>query len=85
MEVDTITEMFKLSEENYRNKNYRYKNYIDDGDSKTYSGIINSVPYSNTAVIKKECIDYVLKRMRSKLQEFKRKNEGLDGKKLINR
>lgn len=72
----TIVEMFKRSEENY---GVKYINY-GDGDSKTYSSIINSAPYADTFVIKKKCIGYVQKRMGSRLQECKEKNKGLGGK-----
>ncbi|KMQ87762.1 hypothetical protein RF55_12871 [Lasius niger] len=62
MEVDAITEMFQRSVENY---GVKYVNYIGDGDSKTYTGIVNVAPYDNTPVIKKECIGHVQKRMGS--------------------
>lgn len=50
MEIDAIVEMFKRSEENY---GVKYINY-GDGDSKTYSSIINSAPYADIFVIKKK-------------------------------
>lgn len=53
MEVDAMVEMFSYSETKY---GVKYANYIGDGDSKTYSGIIKSDPYKNTTVNKKECI-----------------------------
>ncbi|CAK9813129.1 Transposable element Tcb2 transposase [Anthophora plagiata] len=53
MEVDSIVEMFKRSESLY---NVRYDNYIGDGDSKTYKGIVDSNPYQDLVVKKKECI-----------------------------
>jgi len=37
MEVLSIKEMFQRSEEKY---DVKYKNYIGDGDSKTYTGVI---------------------------------------------
>jgi len=43
MEVEAITEMFKNSRKTY---NVKYTNYIGDGDSKTYTGIINAAPYN---------------------------------------
>lgn len=57
MEVDAIVEMFKRLQNNY---GVKYINYIGDGDSKTYNGIISSVLYSNnTSIIKKECIEHI--------------------------
>lgn len=50
MEVDAVVEMFKRSETLH---GVKYVNYIGDGDSKTYTGIVNAAPYENTAVIKK--------------------------------
>lgn len=56
MEVDAITEMFHRSQKNY---GVKYVNHIGDGDSKTYTGIINSAPYSTIPINKKECIGHV--------------------------
>lgn len=56
MEVDSIVEIFKRSIEKY---NVQYRNYIGDGDSKTYTGIVNAHPYGALEVIKKECIGHV--------------------------
>ena len=50
MEVDSIVEMFKRSETLY---DVRYGNYVGDGDSKTYKGIVDSNPYQNLIVKKK--------------------------------
>ena len=41
MEVSSSVSMFQRSFEKY---GLRYKNYIGDGDSKTYSGILNAEP-----------------------------------------
>lgn len=59
---------------------FKYINYIGDEDSKTYSGIINSAPYVDTVVTKKECIGYVQKWMGSRLRECKKKNKNLGGR-----
>ncbi|XP_067205402.1 uncharacterized protein [Linepithema humile] len=77
MEVDGITEIFKRSQEKYAVK---YVNYIGDGDSKTYKGIIDAAPYGETVINKKECVGHVQKRMGSRLRECKKKNKGLGGK-----
>lgn len=58
-----------------------YTNYIGDGDSKTYTGIINAKPYGEEIeIIKKECVGHVQKRMGSRLRECKKKNPGIGGK-----
>ncbi|XP_066583306.1 LOW QUALITY PROTEIN: uncharacterized protein [Prorops nasuta] len=77
MEVDGIVEMFKQSQEKY---NVKYVNYIGDGDSKTYKGIVDAAPYGETAIIKKECVGHVQKRMGSRLRDCKKRNKGLGGK-----
>ncbi|EFN83709.1 hypothetical protein EAI_03180, partial [Harpegnathos saltator] len=46
----------------------------------TYTGIINSHPYGDVAVMKKECVGHVQKRMGSRLREYKKKNPGIGGK-----
>ena len=60
MKVIAIKEMFQRSTKNQ----VKYKNYIGDGDSKTYTGVLDSKPYGETFLInKKECIGHVQKRM----------------------
>lgn len=78
MEVDSMVEMFQRSQKLY---GVRYKNYIGDGDSKTYSNIVSSKPYGNSFLIKKkECIGHVQKKMGRKLRELKKKQKGLGGR-----
>lgn len=68
MEVSSIVTMFQRSFEKY---GLRYANYIGDGDSKTYSGILNAKPYGEDFVInKKECVGHVLKRMGARLRDL---------------
>lgn len=74
MEVDAIVEIFKQSEMKY---GVKYTNYIEDGDSKTYSGVLEASPYENTIINKKECIEYLQKRMGSQLRILKTKHSGL--------
>ena len=62
IEVDSIVEIFKCSIEKY---NVQYRNYVGDGDSKTYTGIMNANPYGDLKFTKKECIGHVQKRMGS--------------------
>lgn len=67
MEVSAMTEMFRRSEKNY---GVKYKYYIGDGDSKTYTGVIQSQPYGKDFIIhKKECIGHVQKRMGKRLRD----------------
>jgi len=77
MEVDAVIEMFQRSETLHQVK---YANYIGDGDSKTFKGIVDSQPYENFTVLKKECIDHVQKRMGTRLRNLKKKNVGLGGR-----
>lgn len=77
MEVDAIIEIFLRSEKLY---GVKYINYIGDGDLKTYIGIVNSAPYGDTIIYKKECISHVQKQMRSRLLECKRQHKELGGK-----
>lgn len=57
---------FKRSVEKF---GVQYRNYIGDGDSKTYSGILKAVPYGDKKVMKKECIRHVQKRMGTRIRD----------------
>ncbi|XP_063986122.1 uncharacterized protein LOC135167084 isoform X2 [Diachasmimorpha longicaudata] len=71
MEVSSIIEMFKRSIVKH---GVRYVNYIGDGDSKTYSGILKAQPYGEDFVVnKKECIGHVQKRMGTRLRDLVKK------------
>ena len=49
----------------------RYRNYIGDGDSKAYSGLVNSKPYGDDfSIVKKECVGHVQKRTDTRLREI---------------
>ncbi|XP_025154263.1 uncharacterized protein LOC112588450 [Harpegnathos saltator] len=68
MEVDAVIEMFNRSEEKYGVK-YRY--YIGDGDSKTFTGILQKVDNGNDfEIFKKECVGHVQKRMGARLRNI---------------
>ncbi|CAH2086841.1 unnamed protein product [Euphydryas editha] len=68
MEVSSIIEMFKRSIVKH---GLRYMNYIGDGDSKTYSGLLKAQPYGEDFVInKKECVGHVQKRMGTRLRKL---------------
>ena len=56
--------------------------YIEDGDSKTYKGILNVSSYGDPVVQKKrkECVGHVEKRMSRRLRNVKRTNKGVGGK-----
>lgn len=77
MEVDAVTEMFKRSESLH---NLRYENYVGDGDSKTFKGIVDSQPYLHFIVKKKECIDHVQKRAGTRFRNIKKRTKGLGGR-----
>lgn len=79
MEVDSVIEMFQRSLEKF---GVMYKNYIGDGDSKTYSGILKAAPYDNQEVVKKECIGHIQKRMGKRLRDCVNNNsETVENKK----
>ncbi|XP_029161124.1 uncharacterized protein LOC114932878 [Nylanderia fulva] len=77
MEVDAVIEMFQRSEQLHQVK---YVNYIGDGDSKTFKGLLESQQVENSSVKKKECIDHVQKRMGTRLRKLKNAMKGLGGK-----
>ncbi|CAH4001251.1 unnamed protein product [Pieris brassicae] len=71
MEVSLVIEMFKRSIVKH---GLRFVNYIGDGDSKTYSGLLKAQPYGEDFVInKKECVGHVQKRMGTRLRELVKK------------
>lgn len=77
MEVESMKEMFSRSVERY---NVMYTNYIGDGDSKTYRGLLDLKLYGDVEVTKKECIGHVQKRMGSRLRQCVKKNKGISGR-----
>ena len=80
MEVDSIKEMFGRSLEQL---GVRYRNYIGDGDSKIFKGILDLNPYGDRfPVVKNECINHVEKRMGSQLRAIK-KQEKLGGRRKL--
>lgn len=69
--------MFSRSEELYGMK---YGNYIGDGDSKTFTAVVNLNLYGDKlTVVKNECIEHVQKRIGTRLRNI-RKVEKLDEK-----
>lgn len=78
MEVDSMIELFSRSVEKH---GIMYTNYVGDGDSKTYTGIINAKPYGDEIeIIKKECVGHVQKRMGTRLRKCKKNHPGIGGK-----
>lgn len=61
MEVDAAVEMFGRSEEK---NGVKYVQYIGDGDSKTFKGVLDTNPYNDDpVVVKKECVGHIQKYM----------------------
>lgn len=78
MEVDAVVEMFQRSENIY---GVKYKNYVGDGDSKTYKSVVEKKPFGDEfEIVKKECVGHVQKRMGTRLRNTKKKHKGLGGK-----
>ncbi|XP_014478531.1 PREDICTED: uncharacterized protein LOC106746440 [Dinoponera quadriceps] len=78
MEVDAMIELFSRSVEKH---GVMYTNYVGDGDSKTYTGIINAKPYGDeNEIVKKECVGHVQTRMGTRLRGCKKNNPGIGGK-----
>ena len=43
--------------------NLRYTEYLGDGDTKSYHGVVSSKPYDDIPVMKLECIGHIQKRV----------------------
>lgn len=83
MEASSILEMFLRSLKKY---GLRYTSYIGDGDSKTFTKVVNSKPYGEDVITKKECVGHVQKRMGTRLRELVKKTVQeiiVNGKKII--
>ncbi|XP_068987314.1 uncharacterized protein [Bombus flavifrons] len=77
MAVEAVKTMFQRSVQN----GVRYRNYIGDGDSEVNSELVNSKPYGDDfAIVKKECVGHVEKRMGTRLREIKMERKSLSGK-----
>lgn len=73
MEVEAIKTMFARSEQLY---GVKYGNYIGDGDSKTFQGVLKLNPYGDElTVVKNECIGHVQKRMGTRLRSIKKEKK----------
>ena len=76
----------RIFERSYVELGLKYKDMLGDGDSATYSSIVDSKPYGDECVPKKlECIGHVQKRVGSRLRMLKNTYKGRklsDGKGL---
>ncbi|KAG8229879.1 hypothetical protein J437_LFUL008271 [Ladona fulva] len=72
MEVDGMLEIFARSIELH---NTKYKRYIGDGDTKTFTSLLKV----DKDLEKKECINHVHKRMGSRLRNAKKIHKNLGG------
>ena len=69
MEVGAVIEMFRRSEKQYVGA--KISNYIGDGDSKTFSNLVEAKPYGeNFTINMKECVGHVQKRMGRRLRDL---------------
>lgn len=77
MEVSAVVDIFMRSEALH---NVRYKNYLGDGDTSSYSTVSQLKPYGPDFTIQKlECVGHVQKRMSTRLLTLKHKT----GKQLL--
>ena len=65
MEVAGAIKLFHRSVES---RGVRYVQYLGDGDSKAYMGVVNSKPYGECEISKLECVGHVQKRFGSPLK-----------------
>lgn len=73
MEVQGMLEMFARAEYIH---NATYKNYIGDGDTKTFKALLEQ----DEEIQKKECVNHVQKRMGSRLRNVKKTNKKIGGR-----
>ena len=64
-----MVEMFKRSEEKH---NAKYDFYTGDGDSATFTSVVDSKPYKGLVPTKKECVNHVSKRLFHQITEAKK-------------
>ena len=78
MEIDAILEVFQAS---VKKHSVKYVQYIGDGDSKTFKGIMDSKPYGDEILVrKKEFVRHLEKRMGTRLRKLKKESKGIGGK-----
>ena len=74
MEADGILVMFERSVTLH---NVRYRPYIGDGDSSSFSNVEKNIPYGPLLLVtKSECINHVTKRMGTALRSLQKEYKG---------
>ena len=73
--VSTVTMFARSVEKN----SLRYTGYIGDGDTSSFNSVLDSNPYGELKIHKKECVGHVQKRMGTRLRKLK---DSLKGRKL---
>ena len=68
MEAAGLVECFMSS---VQDRKLCYINYIADGDSKSYSGIVAEDPYNGKEFKKLECVGHIQKRVGARLRKLK--------------
>ena len=67
----------RIFERSRATRGLKYKDMLGDGDSSTYSTIVESKPYGEDCIPNKlECIGHVQKRVGSRLRKLKSSNKG---------
>ena len=77
MESEGAVKIFNRSIDKY---NLRYVNYIGDGDSSSFSKVVDSNPYPGTKVNKLECVGHIQKRVGANLIKLTQENSFIKGK-----
>lgn len=75
METIGAVRIFELS---LATRGLKYKDMLGDGDSSTYSTLVECNPYGDDCIPNKlECIGHVQKRVGGRLQKLKSSNKGV--------
>ncbi|XP_077488230.1 uncharacterized protein LOC144099059 [Amblyomma americanum] len=72
MEVDSALILFNHSVSKH---NLRYTTLVSDGDSTTFSALVEENVYGLVPIVKEECLNYVQRRMGTALQNLVQKSE----------
>ena len=71
MEPEGVKRIFQRSKSE---RNLQYTGYIGDGDSKSFTSVVNAQPYGDKTIKKYECVDHVQKRLGAALCKIKNKH-----------
>ena len=71
MEQEGVKRIFQRSESE---RNLQYAGYIGDGDSKSFTSVVNAQPYGDKTIKKYACLGHVQKRLGAALRNIKNKN-----------